>query len=196
MILDALPSEPVELKGDVITPHYAPYYADNEPPADWHIPTPIPFMVVKEKQRFQMGIIPRKRKDYEDCERLFGLLKEAFEYLGTGAKTAVGYGRFGLEIAKSPEKEWIINTALEIESEHGLLDDTIKKHAKKFDIEPEVMAAINGAPMMLAKRWSELEESEFKVNIRSNIIELLKKTELWDKKRPALKNARSIYEDG
>ncbi len=195
VILDAIPIEPVELKSDVMTLHYGPYYGGDEPPADWHDPNPIPFMVVKENQRFQIGIFPRKQNDHEDCEKLYSMLKEAFEYLGVGAKTAVGYGRFELEMAKSPEKEWIINTAREIEEEHNLLDKKIEKFAKKFDVEPEVMAVVNGAPMMLAERWKELEESELKENVRHEIVKILKKTGLWKKKRTALKNARSIYED-
>jgi CRISPR-associated protein Cmr6 len=102
VFLDGLPTEPVALDADVMTPHYGPWYQGekNALPADWHSPTPIPFLSVAPGQTFVFAVLPRNRsnqQDQEDCKKAAGLLKEALETLGAGAKTAVGYGQFTVE---------------------------------------------------------------------------------------------------
>jgi CRISPR-associated protein Cmr6 len=100
IFFDAMPSAPVRLKADVMTPHYGPYYQDESgqtPPADWHDPTPIPFLVVADRQSFTFACAPRRpanKADRQDCEMVSQWLSEALEWLGAGAKTTVGYGRF------------------------------------------------------------------------------------------------------
>lgn len=99
VFLDALPQKRVQLKADVMTPHYGPYYQDSSgktPPADWHSPNPIPFLVVEKDQTFVFGILPRRSdaQGKKDCETVKSWLKEALCWTGAGAKTAVGYGRF------------------------------------------------------------------------------------------------------
>ena len=99
IFLDAIPERPVQLKTDIMTPHYGPYYQDSAgktPPADWHNPTPIPFLVVEAGETFVFGVMPRthSNEDKADCEKVKGWLVEALTWLGAGAKTAVGYGRF------------------------------------------------------------------------------------------------------
>jgi CRISPR-associated protein Cmr6 len=97
VFMDAVPIDPVKLEADVMTPHYGPYYQNNEPPADWHNPVPIPFLAVAAGSRFLFGILPRRIQDkqaIEDCEIVKDWLGEALAIIGAGAKTAVGYGRF------------------------------------------------------------------------------------------------------
>ncbi len=100
IFLDALPIKPVQLKVDIITPHYGPYYQDEKgktPPADWHSPIPVPFLAVDSNQEFVFGLMPRRLgypKDVNDCSKAKGWLVDALKDLGGGAKTAVGYGRF------------------------------------------------------------------------------------------------------
>lgn len=99
IFLDAVPTRPVHLKTDIMTPHYSPYYQDETgktPPADWHDPTPIPFLVVEKGETFVFGVMPRTRSDADqaDCEQVKNWLVQALAWLGAGAKTAVGYGRF------------------------------------------------------------------------------------------------------
>lgn len=53
---DAFPVESVTVKQDIMNPHYAPYYGDNKPPADYHKPIPINFLtVVNTAFHFLMG---------------------------------------------------------------------------------------------------------------------------------------------
>lgn len=97
---DALPIASVQLVAEVMTPHYGPYYQDEDaktPPADWHDPIPIPFLAVDRGQTFVFTLAPTRANnagDVRDCNSAFAWLSEALTWLGAGAKTAVGYGRF------------------------------------------------------------------------------------------------------
>lgn len=100
IIGDALPPEPVQLAAEVMTPHYDRYYQGEQaqaPPADWHDPTPIPFLAVETNQKFVFALVARRSKnaqDIADCKNLVSWLDDALAWLGAGAKTSVGYGRF------------------------------------------------------------------------------------------------------
>lgn len=98
IIFDAIPLGPVKLEVDVMTPHYADYYGSGAVPGDWLSPVPIPFLAVAGGTTFQFGIAPRTTDGKEHLESVAEWLKAALQWLGAGAKTAVGYGRF--EVAK------------------------------------------------------------------------------------------------
>jgi len=101
IFFDALPTAPVKLKADVMTPHYGQWYeeGDKSPkkdgrniPADWHNPIPLPFLVVAPGQSFQFSVATRPHSNI-DLGDVVKELKLALACLGAGAKTAVGYGR-------------------------------------------------------------------------------------------------------
>ena len=99
IILDLLPAQPVKLSVDIMTPHYSPYYQKQEIPGDWHDPTPLSFLAVERGQQWQTGILLRTSNGSEEdrqkkLDELASMLREALSWLGAGAKTAVGYGRF------------------------------------------------------------------------------------------------------
>jgi CRISPR-associated protein Cmr6 len=94
IIFDAIPLGPVKLEVDVMTPHYADYYGSGDVPGDWLSPVPIPFLAVGAGTTFQFGIAPRITDGKEYLEAVAEWLKNALQWLGAGAKTAVGYGRF------------------------------------------------------------------------------------------------------
>lgn len=104
VFLDAIPIEPVRLQADVMTPHYQPYYqaAPQKPvaPGDWFSPNPISFLTVAPGQRFRFAIMARNDAAVPHLPRMFDLLTEALEWVGAGAKTASGYGRFALDRAQ------------------------------------------------------------------------------------------------
>lgn len=97
IFLDALPTSIPALEADVITPHYSPWYRDPQhtPPADWHNPTPTPFLTVAPGTTFAVRVMQRRppADNRPDFAPLLQALGEAFDTLGIGAKTAVGYGR-------------------------------------------------------------------------------------------------------
>ena len=151
--LDAVPVALVQLETDVMTPHYAGW-DKSDPPADWRSPNPIPFLTTSAKTPFLFGIVPRGTVSDDDLCTVSDWLRLALEWSGAGAKTAVGYGRFEYEEAKTehwiqrvrdeetmrtPEGQWRLK--LRDLSEAGILDlvrvnlernpleDTVEKRA-------------------------------------------------------------------
>jgi len=95
---DAFPIAWPVLEVDVLTPHYGPYYgqdAGNSLPADWHNPTPVPFLTVRVGTTFRFYL----KAPAEDLAALEKLLGPALDWLGIGAKKSAGYGIFGGEPA-------------------------------------------------------------------------------------------------
>ena len=90
--LDAVPIKPVNLEADIMTPHYAGWTAEN-PPGDWHDPTPIPFLVASSGTSFLFTLISCGSLAEYDLDDAWEWLTSALEWTGSGAKTAVGYGR-------------------------------------------------------------------------------------------------------
>lgn len=99
IFFDALPISPVTLKADIMTPHMGKWYEEggditalsqsDRIPADWHDPVPVCFLVA-DKPQFQFAVAPRTDAAKEDLPKVIEALGQALEWLGAGAKTAVG----------------------------------------------------------------------------------------------------------
>lgn len=101
IFLDALPTAPVSMAVEVMTPHTGPWNgADpdtltlNDAPADWNSPNPVPYLVMEAGAVMQFAILPRTKADTLDAKQARDWLCEALSWLGAGAKTAIGFGRF------------------------------------------------------------------------------------------------------
>lgn len=103
IVFDALPAHRPELELEILNVHYQPYYQRGEPPADYHEPEMVHFLVVKAGQEFEFAIAPRPGRTLgaappdeaeKELNHTFPLLDQAIAVLGAGAKTASGYGRF------------------------------------------------------------------------------------------------------
>lgn len=95
IFFDVLPLAPVQLVAEIMTPHYGPYYQDGKVPGDWHSPIPITYLAVETGMSWQYGIAPRKPGAMtEELEYLVKCLNEGLTWLGVGAKTSIGMGRF------------------------------------------------------------------------------------------------------
>ncbi|RMA96969.1 type III-B CRISPR module RAMP protein Cmr6 [Hydrogenothermus marinus] len=94
IILDAYPEKFEGFDVDIMNPHYPNYYTNDknpEPPADWQNPTPITFLAIPEGTTFNFYF--KNAESYDrDLEKLRIDLQEAFEKIGIGAKTSLGYG--------------------------------------------------------------------------------------------------------
>lgn len=82
---------------DVMTPHQGHYYQNGQSPHDSGQPIPIPFLVVPPGVPFTFHVLcDEKRLDEALKSQWRAMLqvafRHAFEWLGFGAKTAVGYG--------------------------------------------------------------------------------------------------------
>lgn len=102
IFFDALPTKKPELSVDIMTPHMGDWYAEggkitnietdsDKIPADWHDPTPIPFLAVKNAG-FLFSIAKCRPDSDINIDKVFEFLDKALTHLGAGAKTQTGYG--------------------------------------------------------------------------------------------------------
>jgi CRISPR-associated protein Cmr6 len=159
--LDAVPTCPVRLEADVMTPHYSPWSADN-PPGDWRSPTPIPFLTAAPGVEFQLAVFPRAKHDSDAMATVGHWLEEALTEMGAGAKTAVGYGRMNLV----PEERvpWLKDLRREAElAQKARLEQQRLARMDPLDRELEEIGADSKDPNI--KRWAlwlkELERSRW-----------------------------------
>jgi len=98
VFFDLIPMHPIKLAVDVMTPHYGDYYQQRKIPGDWLSPNPITFLTVDTAQTWQLAVAARpagkRSRNAPDLEAVVEHLLDAFEYLGAGAKTNIGMGRF------------------------------------------------------------------------------------------------------
>ena len=133
--LDAVPIEPVQLEADVMTPHYADW-TTKEPPGDWCSPVPIPFLVTAAKTLFLFGVVPC-RADTDDLSAVMSWLCSALAWNGAGAKTAVGYGRFGKDDEKTADlKQRLRDEDIKVEERMRVERETREREARLAALTP------------------------------------------------------------
>lgn len=100
--MDAVPAAVPRLELDVMTPHYGDYYAGDDPPGDWHEPSPVPFLAVAAGTPFQFPLVADSE---ERLEQAATWLKQGLFWLGAGGKTSSGYGLFTTETRRREAAE-------------------------------------------------------------------------------------------
>ena len=200
IFLDALPITSVQLKADIMTPHYTDYYEGKSPPADWLSPNPIPFLVVEAGASFMFGILPRRNdeRSRDDCSRVRVWLKDALCWTGAGAKTAVGYGRFTVdeETKKKAEQEREVRelkqkeheAEVQRQNELARMSPTLRKlHEDGFETSEFV-----GQPMQKWLTQMQQAVGEEKLEIAQHLKAWYQqhRAEQWSK--PNKKNAEKI----
>lgn len=106
---DAWPVTWPKLMVDILNNHHREYYEGKCPPVDWEDPVPVHFLAVPAGFEFEFAVGARNRADSE-AARLIRLASEWIEgglkWLGAGAKTNAGYGRFetGKELPANAER--------------------------------------------------------------------------------------------
>lgn len=109
IFFDALPVKPCQLLPEVMTPHMGKWYekggknplAADTQPGDWHSPVPVGYLVARGLE-LQFAIAPRAgavppERLAEELANVWNALDHALEWLGAGAKTAIGFGRMQSE---------------------------------------------------------------------------------------------------
>jgi CRISPR-associated protein Cmr6 len=92
IILDAIPENFPRLEEDIMNPHYPDYYNDKKPPTDNQNPRPIKFLTVAKGEKFNFYFKNSQvYKEAFETDLKEDLIK-AFNYIGIGAKTGIGYG--------------------------------------------------------------------------------------------------------
>lgn len=177
VFLDAYPVGNVQLKVDIMNPHYTKYYdGTHTQPVETESPRIIKFLTVKEGTEFifNCAFMPLKPEEKCDEQEIKAMFKTAFETVGFGGKTSIGYGRFNVEgetdcsqnqpIIKKAEPEVKKNlepgeyeavvrnvdksrNSIEVDIEknyHGKKDNCNSKLIKKFSKNDKVKVKISG----------------------------------------------------
>lgn len=97
VILDVYPKTITGLKLDIMNPHNPKYYSGKiKHPVETETLNPKKFLTVPKGTEFVFNIafIPLKKEDKCDEAELKKIINTAFETVGFGGKTSIGYGRF------------------------------------------------------------------------------------------------------
>ncbi|MFD1425204.1 type III-B CRISPR module RAMP protein Cmr6 [Laceyella tengchongensis] len=98
IFMDAFPVHPVKLEKEMINVLYKQYYRKSAKfrPIDSYSPELIPFLSVASNQTFLFSFVPRAHYDQvdKDVHDVQNWLIQALQWIGIGAKTSNGYGRF------------------------------------------------------------------------------------------------------
>lgn len=93
---DALPVQWPKLVVDIVNNHHGGYYDGENAAGDWEEPVPVNFLAVSPGTEFEFCLVIRR--GCADSERVLALAQEwinsALVWMGAGAKTNAGYGRF------------------------------------------------------------------------------------------------------
>ena len=130
--LDALPIKPVKLEADVMTPHYAGWSENDDPPGDWRSPTPIPFLTTAAGTSFLFGIIPLRHASAQDLMLVESWIQDALEWAGAGAKTAIGYGRLARDEERAHDLKERLGEADRQREERIRQEMEAKAHAERL----------------------------------------------------------------
>lgn len=92
---------------EIMTPHFGKYYQGNETPHDSGQPVPVSFLAVPAKSEFDFHVVYHPSRLPAHLQNQWRSLLDqafahAFEWVGFGAKTSVGYGAMTPAQAQQP----------------------------------------------------------------------------------------------
>jgi len=197
---DVIPEVPNQkLMVEIMTPHQQHYYQNGEPPHDSSTPNPIKFLTLPPDTRFRflVGASPRMLgQDHPDLAAdeawkplLQAAFEHAFEWLGFGAKTAVGYG--AMRALGAEEIERARAEAAAEASRCQWIDETIARIAENSHSNAE--EALRGKA--LAQAWSQLDDPALKERALADIRSRWEARGWWEAPPgKAAKKARAVYQ--
>lgn len=198
IFFDAIPVAPTTLACDIMTPHMGKWYSDGENinkenysstlPADWHNPVPIPFLVVKETT-LQFCIAARTQEAKDELNDVIHALQKSLEYLGAGAKTATGYGRFTEDQKLEKDlKKWI----KEVEAEKLAPEERFRSELE--DIDDKALAEMFGTKFNKTKKTYEDQDCNWEDIIKILMEEKSDIINTWSTEtKKTAKNKWSAY---
>lgn len=180
--LDAFPVPPTKdstgLTVEIMTPHHGGWLMGNETdpyPHENESPNPIPFLALALECRLEFVVLPGQfgsaldRQETESVLRL--LLEHAFDWLGFGAKTAVGYGAVTMDRTELQRRDEARKRALEVEAEQTRLAnlDPLDRRIE------EVLQADSSSDADEIKLIRALENNQFAAEERVPVAERVRK---------------------
>lgn len=206
---DVFPSPPKDkdlLVVEIMTPHFPDYFQNKGTPHDAGKPNPIPFLAVAagSEFRFVVTCVPALLNDAVPLDRwqhlLARILSHAFDWLGFGAKTSVGYGAMEEDpVAKKRLEEMrktVHDAALKVQEQNereqalSQLSPAMRVAQEFLDAridknQPELSAFLGGLKKGI---WSGDTKSEIAQHVKQMMIKDKKWKEKSEKKNPAKDN--------
>ncbi|GHU27418.1 hypothetical protein AGMMS50256_07230 [Betaproteobacteria bacterium] len=200
-----------QLKGDtlavdIMTPHQSHYYQKGETPHESGQPTPISFLTVPPKSDFVFYVqcdvshLQRLAPELTANERWRDLMsvafQHAFDWLGFGAKTSVGYGAMQQDEKAAQERKEAIQKQAEAEQNRVKAEQEAARIAALEPWEQTRAQVLANKPKdqkeeiaflraLEAGRWPDKDDAR---HIAEEIARRLKDTGQWreksDKKKP------------
>lgn len=171
------------LKVEVMTPHLSHYFQKGESPHESGSPNPINFLTVPPgsgfvfhvqcKRAYLARIAPALAENDRWKELIHATFVHAFEWLGFGAKTAVGYGAMR---ETSPEERAASQAA---QLRCAWVDSTIKEIAAKNRVpDNKLDDVLRGMP--LAESWRAISDHDLKDQAWADIRSRWLQKGWWD----------------
>lgn len=184
---DVIPDLKV-LKVEVMTAHQSHYYQDRKQPHDSGDPNPLNFLAVPEKTDFCFHVVcdrfflrrlaPELENQWQDLlEKAF---EHAFEWLGFGAKTAVGYGAMERDLKAEENVKQEAKEAREREKESNYLA-TLSPLERNVEVICKKEQGNNPGVVLLNKlEAGEWENSEDRCLVAAKIRSLWQAEKNWN----------------
>lgn len=189
---------------EIMTPHHAGYYMNGNTPHDAESPIPVPFLAVPALSSFDFHVVCASNRLPEPLRStwqpmLQKIFNHTFDWLGFGAKTAVGYGAMENRQSAQPARTASAGTATTAQSQKSSapateIHETVWPSAKlslnvstgeiKASFEGKTTAGIKGyaADALRTalseranklKKDKELKNVSVRVSVQGNLIVLL-----------------------
>ncbi|MFT0213950.1 type III-B CRISPR module RAMP protein Cmr6 [Pseudomonas sp. F1_0610] len=152
IFLDALPIAPCNINVEIMTPHMGNWYSNGAKaqniaqnlPGDWHDPVPVSYLIAKNI-KLQFIILPRTKEAITQLAEIWQALEHALEWLGAGAKTAIGFGQF---VVDTSEEAKLVTVAQELHQQQQQI--ALKAQASELELKIiEFNEAFTGLPQGL-----------------------------------------------
>ena len=191
---------------EIMTPHFTDYFQNKGTPHDAGKPNPIPFLAVSAGSEFRFVIAcePTLLNDAVPIERwqylLSKIMSHAFDWLGFGAKTSVGYGAMEEDPTARKRREEQDKAAQEAERKDRELQERERALAtmspalqvmhqfldlRKDKNQPELSVLLKG---LKTEAWSKEVKVEIAQHVKQLMIDGKKWKEKSEKKTPEKDN--------
>jgi len=191
---------------EIMTPHFTDYFQNKGTPHDAGKPNPIPFLAVAagSEFRFVMTCDPSLLNESAPLEKwqslLTKIMSHAFDWLGFGAKTSVGYGAMEEDQVAKAQRENERRTAqeakrqkqeqLQHEQKLSKMSPAMRATQEFLDArvdknQPELSALLGGLKKGV---WSSTGKVEIAQHVKQMMIDCKKWKEKSEKKNPAKDN--------
>lgn len=180
---------------EIMTPHFNHYLQDGGAPHDAGKPNPIPFLAVPARSEFRFVITcepsmlpPGFGKWKAASDKI---IQHAFDWLGFGAKTAVGYGAIeGLSHAEISAAKAQAESA---SKRCDWVDQAIDSLRKQTNANAGDTLRGKG----LAEAWKQIPDTALKARAKADIMARWQAEGWWNHPPgKASRQAKAIYEEG